>query len=330
MNDKRLNLLSEKLNLGQIKTLKNIPSGPGGWSLVWKVITEKNQYCIKELPDSISLKDNKIITKYNLCESIASRLSEQGIPAVHAMKFREDYITVIENKGYLVYPWIEGYIQKDFSESHAIKIAEVLANIHKLNLDAPEIQQKFDRYTNDSILDTINQSVSLNKPFAKKIKENQSMIFSLNDAYQKSVLILSETSVLTHGDMNKSNVLWNEKDEPFLIDWEAIKKMNPTQEIIRTALSWGIPENVSYETMLTMISVYKKSCRLFNKNHIEAAFNSIFGSQIFWLMLHLKMALDDQSGTQDNKTSNQINIVLLEMKKLKDHIPDLISKLKTD
>ena len=329
MNENNLSLLLKKLGLGCIKAFVNIPGGPGGENILWKVTTEKGEYCVKELPVSTNLNDKKIITRYNLCESIASRFAQHGIPAVYAIKYHEDYINVIENHAYLVFPWIEGYIQKNFSATHAIKIAEVIANIHKLNLEAPEIQQKFDKYTNDSIMDAVDRSLSLNQPFATQIKENLSMIFSLNDTYQNSIPVLCETYVLTHGDMNKSNILWNEKDEPFLIDWESVKKMNPTQEIIRTSLGWGIPEKVSYDTMLAMISTYKKSGGLFNKDHIEGALNSIFGNQIFWLMYNLKIAHDDHSGVENNRVNTEINRALIDMKKLRDNIHNVISKLKT-
>lgn len=328
--ENKLNLLSEKLNLGHInKPIVNIPGGPGGENLLWKITTEKGAYCIKELPASTNLNDGKTIARYNLCESIASRFARHGIPVVYAIKYHEDYIHVIENHAYLVFPWIEGYIQKNFSETHAIKIAEVLANIHKLNLETPDIQQKFDKFTNDSIMEAINQALALDLPFAAQIKENTSMIFALNDIYQNSIPVLSETCVLTHGDVNKTNVLWNEKDEPFLIDWESVKKMNPTQEIVRSTLGWGVPEKVSYETMLAMISAYKKSGGLFNVNHAEAALNSLFGNQIFWLMHNLKIALNDTSRVENTKVSHEINEVLISMKKISDKIPDLISVLKS-
>lgn len=314
----------------QNETIQSIPGGPGGGNLIWKVNTSKGNLAIKQLDSTLEIKNEKIVNRYELCELVASKFAQHGIPAVHAINCSGRYLMIIENTAYLIYPWIEGYLLNNVSRPHAIKIAELVASIHKINLPCAEIQQKFDKYTNECIMDAVNQYASLKLPFAMDIKENKILILSLNDIYHAAIPVLSEISILTHGDVNQTNVIWNSENQPFLIDWEAIKKMNPTQEIIRTCLGWGIhSENISYRLFLDMITAYQKAGGPFNRNHIASALNSIFGNQIFWLMRNIKLACSTNSAEEKNSAGNQIIHVLINMKKLKDNNPKLISSIET-
>src|SRR5258706_229813 len=48
--------------------------------------------------------------------------------------------------------------------------------------------------------------------------------------------LLSKESVISHRDLDQKNVLWNDKNIPYLIDWESTGKINPYQETITAAI----------------------------------------------------------------------------------------------
>lgn len=133
MNQQHLKLICAGLQLGTPHGAVTSVFGCRGGSFMWRVNTEKGSYAIKQLAPVIDLKNEKIITKYELSESIAYRFAQRGIRAVSAIKQSGKYLNIIENTGYLVYPWVEGYTlgRNEISETHALKIAEVIAKLCK-------------------------------------------------------------------------------------------------------------------------------------------------------------------------------------------------------
>jgi hypothetical protein len=103
-------------------------------------------------------------------ETIAYRFAQQGIPAVSAIERSGRRLFIIENTGYLIYPWVEGYTldQNKVSEYHALKMAEMIANLHTINMNVPEIKSPHvDIHPHDRIADAIGQyhlNVLLQKP----------------------------------------------------------------------------------------------------------------------------------------------------------------------
>jgi hypothetical protein len=53
---------------------------------MWRIETSKEIYAVKQLSKDIALTDERVIKNYELSESIASRFSAQGIPAICAIE----------------------------------------------------------------------------------------------------------------------------------------------------------------------------------------------------------------------------------------------------
>jgi Ser/Thr protein kinase RdoA (MazF antagonist) len=206
-------------------------------------------------------------------------------PAVSALEKSGKHLIIIENTGYLVYPWVEGHTlgRNEISEVHAIKIAEVVAKLHAINMSVPEIEPpRFDIHTNDSIVEAIDRALTFKCSFAKNLKEKQSLILSVNDSYLATIPVLKEHTVVTHGDLDQLNVLWDKADQPILIDWESARKLNPTREIVRTSLNWsGIgTEDFSLPIYTHMLRTYNQLSGILHINFFNAALNVFFGSMI--------------------------------------------------
>lgn len=307
-----------KFNLGSHEeTMKKIEGSRGG-SFIWRINTEKGSYAIKQLAPVIDLTDAKIISKYELSELIAYRFSQQGIPSVFAIEESDHRLTIIDDIGYLIYPWIEGYTLKrnEVSESHALKIAKIIAKIHNINLTMPVIgSPRFDILNNESIVDAIEKAVSLKFPFAKNLKEKQKILLTLNENYQKVIPTLKEHSVVTHCDLDQLNVIWDKKGEPFLLDWESAKKMNPTYEIVRTSLRFrGVgTDHFSLALYTNILRTYEKYGGLLNKNHIEAALQALSSGTINWLLYNIEIACTSEVSEEKNKACKEIEEIIMPM-----------------
>jgi len=227
--------------------------------------------------------------KYELSERIAYRFIQHEIPAVSAIERSGKHLIIIENIGYLVYPWVEAYIlgRNEISEPHALKIAEIIAKLHRINMSVPEIKEPHvDIHTRDRILAAIDKAVSFKHPFARPLKDNQNLILSLSEDYMAIVPLLLEDTVVIHGDLDQLNILWDKTDNPILIDWESARKLNPTREIVRASLGWSGAgtENFSLQTYTNMLHAYIKSGGTLKTNHMKSAFYSSVGSMVNWML----------------------------------------------
>jgi len=328
MHPTHLKMICEKFHLGIPSGTMSSISGSRGGSFLWRIETNQTSYAIKQLSSQIDISNPKIVAKYELSEKIAFRFAEQGIPAVFALDASGHRLTLIENIGYLVYPWVEGQILKsnEISQTHALKIAEIIAELHKVNMSVAENQSlRFDIYSNDAIITAIDKAVSLKCPFAQKLNEKRNVIFTVNKKYHDAIPVLKAESVITHGDMDRLNIIW-QGDEPKIIDWESARKMNPTHDVIRTSLGWsrvGL-EQFSFDIYNKMLQTYKKSGGLLNKQHIEPALQAGFGSMIHWMIYNIEIACMSDSDVEKNRACEQIESVMSSMMKLQDMIPQLL------
>lgn len=335
MNQKHLEFLCAELQLDSPNAMATRVYGSRGGSFMWRVHTKNGSYAIKQLAPIIDLKNQKIVAKYELSEIIAYRFKQRGIPAISALDKSGTRLFIIENTGYLVYPWIDGYTldRNEISEVHALKIAEILANLHSINMSVPEIAApRFDIHTNDKIGEAIGKAVSYQCSFAKNLKENQNLILTANDSYLAAIPFLKEDTVVTHGDLDQLNVIWNKADEAILIDWESTRKMNPTREIVRTSLGWaGIGnENFSLPTYTRMLHSYNKSGGMLNINQINAALHSVFGSMINWLLYNIEISCTNNVLEEKEVAVKEINSVIMEIVRLKKLIPTLLKCIDKD
>ena len=329
MNQKHQTFICTEFQLGSPKGIATRVYGGRGGSFMWRVNTEKGSYAIKQLASFIDLKNEKVITKYELSETIAYLFIQLGIPAISAIKRSGKHLIIIEDTGYLVYPWVEAYSlsRNEISESHALKIAEIIAKLHCINLSVPEIKSPHvDIHINDRIIEAIDKSVSFKCPFVKTLKKNQSLILSMNDNYQAIIPLLLEHTVITHGDLDQLNILWDKKDQPILIDWESARKLNPTREIVRTSLDWSGfgTKDFSLPLYAHMLHRYNESGGTLNRSHANAALYSLVGSGINWMLYNIELACENEVPSIRDTAIKEINWTILTMIRLEILFPDLL------
>ncbi len=284
MNHNHLKFLCVHFNLGLPKQEPTRVYG-GLLHIMWRLDTDKASFAIKQLSSHINLSDTRIIKNYELSESIAARFIEQGIPAICAISKTGQYLFIIEGTGFLVYPWLDAKALQEHavSEEHALKIAVILAKMHCLNLDEPQITQpEFYLHTNEKIMSLIHKTKILS------LKKYQDTILAANQAYQNALKGLKNNLVVSHGDLDQKNVLWDSSNNPILIDWEAACKINPTYDIVNTAFYWsGITSNFNKELFVKMIKAYQNAGGVIKPEHIAAACYGAF-SWIGWLVYNIE------------------------------------------
>jgi thiamine kinase-like enzyme len=321
MTNKQLIEICKAFELGQpICSPKSVTGGL--LHAVWHITTDKASYAIKQLSKDINLKNKAIRQNYELTEKIAFRFSQQGIPAISAIKQNDQHIVKIDGTGFLAYPWINAQAIdcNALSEPFALRIAKILAHIHFINLKIPEIEKPhFDTHTSDYILEMIRQAEAHDCPFVSNLRENETTICSMNEAYHSSVSLLKKHVVVSHGDLDQKNVLWDGIGNPYLIDWEAARKVNSTYEIINTSLDWSGITTESFNKNLfeKMVHTYVKAGGRINQSLLQAAYYGVCGNWINWMLYNIKRTYTKDETETKNLSVKQVNQTLSILIRLK-------------
>jgi thiamine kinase-like enzyme len=329
MNQTHLKSLCQHFNLGHQKQEPERVHG-GLLHIMWRLNTDKASFAIKQLSKDIELTNARVIKNYELSEHIASRFVALGIPAVAAIQKFDKYLFIMDGTGFLVYPWVDAKSASHaVSENHALKIATILAKMHCFNLDEPEITEpEFYTHTKERILELITKAERFDCPFAADLQKNKNNILVANEAYHNAIPILKTHSVVSHGDLDQKNVLWDTGNNPILIDWESASKVNPTYDIINTAFYWsGITTDFDRELFFKMIDAYQKAGGIINKVHAVAACYGAF-SWIGWLVYNIDRACINGISEHKIVGIEQVNQTLATILRLQVIIPEVIKVIE--
>jgi len=297
--------------------------------IMWHLNTDKGSYAIKQLSSAVDLMNDVVILNYELSEDIASKFSTKGIPAVCALKNDNGtYLSVIDKVGFLVYPWIEAtaLMENQIFESHASQIAAILAKMHFIRLDVPNMpESKFDVSTSTELLELINLAAQSNCSFANDLQKSSLTLIAVNDAYKDEISSLKSNTIVSHGDLDPKNVLWDNSGRPVLIDWESARKLNPTYEIINACLDWsGITKGFNRQLFRNMLESYTQAGGIIDTAMIDAAFYGVLGNWISWMIYNIKRACNAKVLEQKAIGTGQVNLVLPTILRLKNLMPELI------
>ena len=329
MNKHYLIKICNKFDLGQPQDEPKRVHG-GLLHAMWRINANHKSYAVKQLSKDIKLTE-EVKKNYELTENIAFQFSQFDIPAISALEISGKHLYEISGTAFLVYPWVDAKaIDKDMvSEDHALKIAVILAKLHLINLDIPELlEPEFDVHSSIVIKALIAKAVLTQCSFANLLEQYQEKIIRINEEYHKMIPILKKTIVVSHGDLDQKNTLWDLDNHPFLIDWEAARKLNPTYEIIDASLNWsGITTDYFNQTLfIKMLKAYIQAGSLIDKNIIKAVFYGILGNWLNWMVYNIERSCknDIENCDQQKLGIEQVHQVLPTIIRLEELIPSLI------
>ncbi len=334
MNQDPLQKICEKLNLG-------IPTKPaeriygGLLHKMWKLTTNKNSYAIKELAPHIDFKNQSIRNNYELSEKIAMMFSNDGIPAISAIHQNGDTLVEIDGEFFLIYPWVNAKTLPPYepiSDQHGVKIAALISKIHQINLNIfslPASQEpEFNSLSSEAILNAIKNSQAKKAPFAAELKKHQKALLALNQKYLDSIPLLKKQSVISHGDLDPKNVLWDAEDQPILIDWESARRLNPTHEIINACFDWSgisFENNFNQNLFFKMLEAYQNAGGVLNQNLLEPAFYAVAGNWINWMVFNIQRFCEAKDPGALNLNSQQVSQTLRTIVLLESLIPRVLA-----
>ena len=333
MNQDLTHKICQRLDLGTPTTPAERIYG-GLLHKMWKLTTDQNSYAIKELAPHIDFKNQNIKNNYELSEKIATLFAHDGIPAISAIHKDGDYLLEIDGALFLIYPWVNAKTlpsHEPISDQHGIKIAALISKIHSINLNifslptsqAPE----FNTLSSAQILDAIKTSQTRKAPFANELKKHQKILLALNQKYLEAIPLLKQHSVISHGDLDPKNVLWDAEDQPILIDWESARRLNPAHEIINACFDWSgitLENNFNQNLFFKMLAAYQNAGSVLDQTLLEPAFYAVAGNWIHWMVFNIQRSCETQDPEVLNLSAEQVSQTLRTIVFLENLIPTLM------
>jgi thiamine kinase-like enzyme len=285
--------ICKKLNLGKIQLpLKNIKGG-----LLHKMYflqTEKASYAVKCLCDDVDISNESVVENYNKTEKISELFNLKNIPTISAIKSNNSYLQIIDGIGFLVYPWrnAKALQEGEVVETRALKIAGLISDMHRIDLQVDiDTPSSFSCVSSLDIEKAIAKSKESNLSFSNELYLKKKQLLDISNNYKNIVLWLGENSVVSHCDLDQKNVLWDDFETPFLIDWESARKINPIYEIVNASLDWsGVGSDFNEKIFYSMIKEYEKKMPNIKSDDYEKAFIGVLGNWLNWLIYNVNRA----------------------------------------
>ena len=275
-----------KCNLGSLtETPKKIEGGL--LNKMFKVCTTKSIYAFKLInPEVIKRQDG--IKNILFTEKVSNIAKLNGIKCIPALVINNEIIHSIKDNYFLIFDWFEGkpIIEEELTEDKIKKISKELSLLHKI--DFTSVQNECDIFYE---LEEINFDFYLskikNKNIYNLVKEIKSHFTELDKASIECLKKIKEKKVISHRDLDLPNVLWNNENEPVIIDWETSGWVNPTLEVIDTAWNWaGGKDFFDKNKYKIFLATYVKEGG--NLDDYEIAFKADYKAKLRWFEYNLK------------------------------------------
>jgi thiamine kinase-like enzyme len=296
---------------------------------MWRLETGRHRFAVKQLSLYTDTHDPGTIQHYNVAERIAETFASCSIPALCALRLNSDYLQIIDQTGYLVYPWSDGVAlpRTQIEEKHALKIVRLLADMHRAAIVVPGVRKtRFDPSPTDNIEPLLRRASACNELSEKALTRHVQRFVTINEACNPAALVLRRRLVIGHGDMDQKNVLWNSTGTPKIIDWESARKLNPTYELINMGLDWGgISSNFDANLFGNILSAYRQTGAIIDPEFLQPSFDCILADWLTWLLYIIAVCLDQDDPRQRAIKAEEIDFILPTILRLEHETPQLLA-----
>jgi thiamine kinase-like enzyme len=321
--------LCEVLDLGTPSGGLSAVSG-GFHHRMWQLETGRGRFAIKQLADDLDMLDAATVEHINATEITARELFERGVPALHSLSRGREHLQLVEGAGYLVYPWTEAVAcdKNGIDQEHAITVAAILARIHGSDIQVPELcDVPTFPLTVERVVDLVQLARQRNVRESQLLEERLDDVIEAVELQAPAMAVLRQHQVISHGDLDHKNVLWDEQGNPLIIDWESARRLNPAYEMLLEALDWGgITANFETRPFVIFIEAYLEAGGRIAAEEIPAIADAIQATWVEWLLFNVGRAVGLHDAQQRAVGLQQVDLsisTLLRMEKHADRLTEI-------
>ncbi|MGB6977106.1 MAG: phosphotransferase [Gammaproteobacteria bacterium] len=290
---------------------------------VYRLVTTTGVFAAKLLnPDLLRAPNWK--KRWLQTEQIAHLMMDNGIPTVCALPSAQGIITSIDEKHFLVFPWINGktLIIADLQSKQAHQIGEVLAKMHQVNVPLDELAPFIGAgYTEAHWKMLKNKALQQQLPWAAKLSEALPNLVRWSQQAAQTLPLLGVKDCVAHRDFDPKNVIWQDNatselksrwgaGTPIIIDWEYAGLISSDVDLLTVALNWSITEKqqINKILFLAVLSGYRRITGALPTIN-EWTVWAYFGYCLEWLEFNVQRALqrpEDLVASQEIEKSLRI------------------------
>ena len=328
-NPEHLEQLCSLFDLGPFRA--TVSAVPGGFHhFMWRLETPNGTFAVKQLADDMDMKDAATVVQINATEITACEFSRHNIPALHSLHVDRQHLQVLDGVGYFIYPWTHATAchRNGIEEHHAVIVASTLAHMHRSAINVPELQDVPGfPLTAERVIDLVQLARQRNVRYTDILEDRLEDLLRIVALHAPALERLQGHQVISHGDLDHKNILWDEAGEPLLIDWESARRLNPTYELLLEALDWGgITAHFDARPFTMILQAYVEAGGLIEEDMIPAASDAIQGAWVNWLLYNVGRAVGLKDTHQRGLGSGQVDLALsalLRMEKLADRLTEI-------
>lgn len=298
MPDENMHELCRKLDLGEMLTPPE-PIYGGLLHKMYKIETGKGTYAVKALNPNI-MKRETAIQNFMFSERIARIAYIHNIPAVTTIDSNTP-LYEIEGNYYMVFEWVSSnsLLPSEVTSYHCEIMGEILAKIHRIDfmINENKVRARPVLTTTDWNKYTVPEKI-----WTADFLQIEPLLTKWEKQVNEAFDHMCKCQIIGHRDMDCKNVLWDENNQPLIIDWEAAGSINPLQELTNVALAWSGAETEDFdqERFKTVVESYVQSGGLI-VDDISAALHYEFKGKLDWLEYNMKRSLGMESDTIDGQ-----------------------------
>ncbi|WP_205743157.1 phosphotransferase [Halioglobus maricola] len=326
MGIQHIQQLCDVMGLGYMTQAPTAVAG-GFHHAMWCVDTAGGRHAIKQLAADVDLGNPTVVSRYNASERTAQTFAALGVPALSAIEHDGYFLQQFDNSGYLVYPWASATARgrNQIKPGHAETVATILAEMHQANIQVPELPDELPKIiTAEDTIALIEFAVSRNVHEARYLQERIDDVLAVLAALDEALPLLATHHVISHGDLDHKNVLWNDAGKPLLIDWESAMHLNPTYETLLEALDWsGITAHFDTHPFADFLASYGEAGGVLEERFVPAALDTVLAAWLHWLMYNLGRAMGLDDSRQRRLGTEQVDLALAVLLRLEKFLPRL-------
>lgn len=293
---------------------------------LWRIETEIGLFAVKILNPEVMSRP-EAIRNFRLSERLAQEAYRNDIYAVPAKTVANEPLIELNGTYIMLFDWIDGQtlpLEKCTSK-HGKRMGEVLFQIHNLDVEIEDLEFPISSVVPiDTWKGHIEKACQDKKCWGFSCETLLQDVFNWSRLYQESIDNLSQQLVISHRDLDAKNVVWNNEDTPFLIDWESTGYVNPMVELIEVALNWSRNQDGTSdkERFQTVIEAYLEAGGSVNGKASDALHAS-FGGMLGWLEYNMRRSMDEDIFDIDDRELGHREVIhtVNDLKKLNEAVP---------
>lgn len=288
---------------------------PGGLHHTWYMKTTKGEFALKWMNFANAHLLNHNLLSPQQSQEIALFMSENDIPTVPALEIFDRFFLALQDKLFLVFPWIKGEVvpSRKISTDMAKIIGTILGKIHTLALNSENLQKNlvvpswegFSKKHWSQLVASLKKS---HPEISEKINTQLTCLSNWSKNAKRVRNHLNENTLISHRDFDPKNVVWYNDTTPILLDWEYAGLINPELDLLTVALNWSdvLTGKISTSKFTAVLEGYGREVTF-----TEETFYGYVGYCLDWLEFNLQRLAKDVSDAQELKQEIETSLVAL-------------------